>query len=318
MVITHLTRKINHFINCNSHLLTRENPYMQSTWNVPTDQENKLTVESQLVYVMWSQGRAYAGYEAEFEMRTIMAGDGNKIKITCRTKKGKKLEKIEGALYRNRYRGKIVIPEKVNVGDYVYLEAEIPRLKLDSESNLIPVRPPLEVSSMKWSKDEVRRDKEVGLECIFSNGVEDGDEVTVVIYEYDSDGYHDKIVSIPTTIKGNKVDLKWNFIYQEDTDDILTDEEKEKYGGSYNPPEYFFVVIVDNITVGKKQESGLLTFKDWVEIEFLNGKGEPVADVEYELTFADGTTKKGKTTVPEKAVEKDIPPGKVTVNFLLD
>ena len=167
---------------------------------------------------------------------------------------------------------------------------------------------------MKWSKQNVRRDEEVTLSCSFTNGVEEGDEVKVIIYEHDNDGYHDKVVTVPTIVKNNKVELKWEFIYQEDTDDIPTQEELQKYGKSYKPPEYFFVVIVDNVPVGKKQESGLLLFKDWIEIELKTGKGEPVQE-QYTLILPDGTTRKGKLDKNGKAVEKDIPPGKCSIEF---
>ena len=142
---------------------------------------------------------------------------------------------------------------------------------------------------MGWSRDEVGRGEEVELSCVFTNGVEDGDKVTVVIKEYDNDGYHDIVVKIPTTIKKSGISLKWQFIYQEDTDDILTDKERKKYGGSYNPPEYFFVVMVENIPVGTKQESGLLTFRDTIHCTVRKGRAPVATGREYIITTADGT-----------------------------
>lgn len=282
---------------------------MQTTWNVPTDQENKLTVESKLNYIMWSQGRAYAGFEAGFELRTILVGDGARVKITCRNRKGKKLATTGGAVFRNRFRGSVVIPEKVNVGDYVYLEAKLPKLKLKDESNQIPVRAPIEVSSMGWSKDEVGRDEEVELSCVFTGGVEEDDEVTGIIKEYDADGYHDLVVKIPTTIKNSKVSLKWQFIYQEDTDDILTEEEKKKYGGCYNPPEYFFIVMVGTIPVGTKQESGLLTFRDTVLLTVRKGRIPVDTSREYIISTADGQEITKTPDEDGRIVMEKMPPG---------
>ena len=89
---------------------------MNTKHNAPTDQENKITVESQLVYVMWKQGRSYAGFEAEFEVKTILVGNGAKVKVTCKTENGKKLDKAEGSMVLNRFRGKVLIPEKVKPG----------------------------------------------------------------------------------------------------------------------------------------------------------------------------------------------------------
>jgi hypothetical protein len=282
---------------------------MNTTWNVPTDSENKITVESQLVYVMWNQGRAYAGFEAEFEVKTILVGTGAKVKVTCRTQQGKKLGTVEGTICLNRFRGKIVIPEKVKPGDYVYLEAKLPKHGLSEESNHIPVRAPIEVSSMQWSKTEVRRDEEVTLSCNFTNGVEEGDDVTVVIYEYDNDDRHDEVVKIPTVIKNNKVELTWNFLFQDDTDDIPTEGELQKYGKSYNSPEYFFVVMVDRIPVGKNQESGILNFLDFIEFIVADSSGTPITDKPFTITFADGSKRDGTLDSKGCARFDDIPAG---------
>ena len=267
---------------------------MNTTNSVPTDSQQKITVESQLIYALWEQGRAYAGFEAHFEVKTLLVGDGGKVKATLYTDKGKKLGKVEGVMVCNRWRGRIVIPEKVKPDDFVYLEVELPKHRLSLDSNSIPVRPPIEVSSMKWSKSEVHRDEEVMMTCNFTNGVEEGDEVTVIVYEYDNDGNHDPIVKIPTIIKNNKVELKWNYIYQEDTDDIPTEEELQKYGKHYNPPEYFFVVMVDTVPVGSRQESGILRFLDYIEFHVFNHKHVAVADKTYTITFADGKKQDGK------------------------
>jgi hypothetical protein len=288
---------------------------MKSTWSVPTDQENKLTVESQFNFIMWSQGRAYAGFEAEFELRTILVGDGAKVKVTCRTQKGKKLDTVEGAMFRNRFRGAVVIPEKVKVDDYVYLEAELPKLKLDGESNLIPVRPPIEVSSIEWDKKVIHRDEEVKMTCVFTNGVEDDDQVNVIVYEYDEDGCHDKIVSFPTIIKNSKVELKWKFMYQWDTAEIPTEEELSKYGKSYSPPKYFFVVMADSIPVGKNQESGFLEFKDNLSVFLNDDNGEPCSDSEGSIMYPDGTEKDFTLDQDGSYKEDEVLPGRSKISF---
>ncbi len=288
---------------------------MNTKYTVPTDSPQKIVVESQLIYAMWLQGRAYAGFEAEFEVKTILVGDGGKVKVTCRTEKGRKLDKVEGVIVLDRFRGKVLIPENVKVDDYVYLEVELPKHGLSIESNGIPVRPPLEVSSMKWSKSEIRRDEEVKLTCNFTNGVEEGDKVTVIIYEYDNNGNHDVVVKIPTEIKNNKVELDWKFIYQDDTDDIPTEEELKKYGRHYNPPEYFFVVMVDNIPVGKNQESGLLKFKDNLTVELFSEDQSPVSGSECKFLLANGVEINYSTDSNGFVRLNDIVPGPVTVKF---
>jgi hypothetical protein len=53
----------------------------------------------------------------------------------------------------------------------------------------------------------------------------DGENTTIGIFEYDQDGNHDPMDKIEVSVTGNKLETEWKFVYQEDTDDILTDEE---------------------------------------------------------------------------------------------
>jgi len=286
---------------------------MNTTYTVTTDSPSKISVESHLIYVLWMQGRAYAGFEAEFEVKTILVGDGSIVKVTCRTAKGKKLGKVEGATALNRYRGKVLIPESVGPDDYLYLEAELPKHGLKGESNLIPVRPPLEVTSMRWDKTKIYRDETAHLECTFVNGVEDGDRAMVLIFEYDPDGGHDLIVKIPVEISNGKVALDWKFEYQGETGSLSTEYELNAYQKNYRNPEYFFMVAVENIRVGNRQESGLLTFREKLHLQVSDAYGIIMKNEDFEVLFADGVTR--NYTSDDKGFINDdsISPGKFFV-----
>ena len=93
------------------------------------------------------------------------------------------------------------------------------------------------------------------------------------------------------------------------------DEEMQAYGGSYQPPEYFFTVTVGSQEFGKAQESGLLLFKDWMEISFFDQDGEPLAGEKYKVTLADGTILDGELDGDGLARIEDVPPGPVQVEF---
>ena len=97
------------------------------TYTKSSDETHKIQVESRLIYAIWSQPRAHAGQETGVEVRTSFVGEGAKIKITCYTEKGKTLDKVEGAILNNRYKGKIMIPEKIKPDDMIYFEAELPK-----------------------------------------------------------------------------------------------------------------------------------------------------------------------------------------------
>ena len=73
--------------------------------------------------------------------------------------------------------------------------------------------------------------------------------------------------------------------------------------------------MVDNLTIGKKQESGLLTYKDWVELVYRDSTGNPVPDLNYTITLADGSTKEGTLDAEGKARIEDIPPGPLSITY---
>ena len=102
--------------------------------------------------------------------------------------------------------------------------------------------------------------------------------------------------------------MQWQFQYVDDTDDIPTAEESER---GYNPPEYFFKVIIGCA----EARSELLQFRDWVEIELKDEDGNPMADQDYVIHLPDGKEKKGKLDGQGRAVERDLPPGRYHVEF---
>jgi hypothetical protein len=279
-----------------------------------TDSEHKIKLDSKLIYAAWRTGFAPAGQTVEFEVMTAFVGDGASIKIKGKNDGGKKLGKIKDKIKNNKYIGSFEIPENAEIDDLVYFEVKLSKNGLTGESNKIPVTPPITVTNMKWSEKEARRGDVLTLSAAVS-GCPDDTEVKIIIYEYDNDKAHDRIVELPATVKEEKIEVKWEYEYHEDTDEVPTEEELQQYGQSYNPPEYFFVIEINGQKFGKEQESKLLTFKDYIEIELKNQLGELVPNEEYVLTLPDGTERKGKLDDAGKAVERDVPPGKCSIKF---
>lgn len=279
-----------------------------------TDTKHKIKLESSLISASWCSGKAIAGQIATFEVRTAFVGEGAPIKIKGKSEKGKKLGKIKDVIKRNKYVGELEIPEDTELDDMVYFEVELPKNDLEGESNRIPVFPPVQVFNLKWSAKEARRGDILTLSADV-NGLRDHAEVTVIIYEYDRDNTHDKIVELPATVMNKKIELQWEYEYHEDTDEIPTQEELDQYGEQYNPPEYFFTVKVEDTEFGVKQESGLLEFKDWIELELKERDGTPIANARYVVRFADGTEREGSLDENARARLEDIPPGPYRVDF---
>lgn len=230
---------------------------MPTTFNKSTDQEHKEKVDSNLIYALWKSGCARGGAEADFEIRTSFVGQGAKIEITVKGDDYGKIEKIKDKIYNNRFNSSVEIPEDIKPGEDVWFEVKLSKQSLKGESNAIPGMPQPLLVKMQWDKKEARRGDILRLQAEFEQ-IEEEADATVIIMEYDQDGNHDKIATIPTTIMNRKLDLQWEYEYHEDTDEIATDEELQKYGNSYNPPEYFFVVVIDGAKFGEEQESGIL------------------------------------------------------------
>ncbi len=170
---------------------------------------------------------------------------------------------------------------------------------------------PINVINLSWNADAARRDETLNLTADVS-GVEDGTNAVIEIYEYDADGEHDFIKKIETTVKDSKINVKWDYEYTEDTDEIPTEEESEK---GYNPPEYFFVIELEGERFGDENEPGLLEFKDYIELKITDEDGDPIPDLEFILYLPDKSEIKGKLNSEGYAKVDNVPPGKYFVEF---
>ncbi len=287
-----------------------------SSYQLQTDTTHKIKLESHLIYALWMYKRAHAGQEAQLEVKTSLVGNGAKIKITCKNDSGKKLDKVEGVVFNNKYEGTVLIPDTIKPDEMVFFEAELPKHGLKGESNLIPVRPAIQVTKTQWDRAEVKRKDVVTLTCQFQSGVEDGDDAIVLIFEHNPNSCDIKIVSIPTVIKGNKIEMQWEFDYQDDTAQIPTDNEMQKYKKNYANPHYYFVVVVDGVKIGEHQESGLMRFKETVEIAYVDESGAQVGGIDYIIHLPDGTQRRGTTNDRGNVSENNVIPGKLQIEFL--
>jgi hypothetical protein len=70
-----------------------------------------------------------------------------------------------------------------------------------------------------------------------------------------------------------------------------------------------------NYEYGLEQQSGLLTFKDYLEIELADEYGNRSADEKYKVILPDGSKKEGTLDENGYAKIEDIPPGRVSIEF---
>ena len=287
---------------------------MELKFTKSTDAEHKIKLDSILIASDWRSGAAFAGQAVEFEVRTALVGEGAPVKVTGKSEKGENLGKVSGEMRGNSFIGEFEIPADAELGDQVYFEVKLSKNSLDGESGRIPVQPVAVVSNLKWSAKEARRGDTLTLTADVA-GVAPETEAAITIYEHDQDGVHDRIVELPAKVVGGKIEVEWAYEYHEDSDEIPTEEELQKYSRKYNHPEYFFTIKFAKTEFGLDQESGLLKFKDWKEIVFLDREGQPREDEKYLVRFADGTTRDGKLDADGFVRIEDVPPGPIRVEF---
>ncbi len=166
----------------------------------------------------------------------------------------------------------------------------------------------MSVTNARWSEEDARAGDTVTLTADVE-GFDPGTPVVLKIYEQDVGGADDYVATIETETQGDSVEAEWEYVYTEDTDDVMTQEETR---GGYSSPEYYF-----EVTVGQsKARSGLLRYKDYIEIELKDADDEPVADREYFLYLPSGEVRRGRLDANGYAREDNVPPGHCGVRFL--
>ncbi len=161
------------------------------------------------------------------------------------------------------------------------------------------------VSNAQWSKDKADVGEKVKLTADVE-GFEDGTAATIEIYKRDIIGADAVIDTIETKVKNKKVEAEWEYKYPEDEDESENAEIK-----GYSSPEYYFCVIIGRV----KAKSGLLGYKDWIEIELKDEVNNPIANEDYIIYLSNGEIRKGKLNSKGYKKEENIPPGNCIIKF---
>lgn len=164
------------------------------------------------------------------------------------------------------------------------------------------------VHNARWSTDKAKVGDRVKLTADV-RGYASGTKAVFQIWEKDINSPDDRITRIETKTKGDKVETQWEYQYAEDVDDIQTERESKK---GYSAPEYYFTVKVEK----SKAKSGLLEYKDWIEIELKDENGNPMAEEEYILRLTNGEIRNGKLDKNGYKKEENIPPTTCKVEFV--
>lgn len=276
-----------------------------SEYEGQTDQVHEIKLSSAINQATWDRPMAWVKGKVRILVYTHFVGNGSDIRITIRNKSGRRLDRIDGKVNSNRFREIWTVSDKAK--EAVYFEAELKKHGLKEKSEEMEIIPPIEITNAKWNQPEARRGDILKLTADVKN-VPDGTEALIEIYEHDADSAHDFITKLSVLVESKKVEVEWEYEYHEDVDEIPTAEESER---GYNPPEYFFRVKIG----GSSEDSDRLEFKDYIEIQLKEFGDAPVADLEYTLHLPDNSQRQGQLDELGYAMEEDIPPGRVRVEF---
>lgn len=266
-----------------------------------TNKKTEIKLESDINRIIWTAGTGCPGGKVGLEIETQFIGVNSEIAVEISDKSGKKFDTIKKKIYGNKLWLEITVPEKAK--DELYAEVKLSKHVIFKKSRGLYLFPFVDIKNLKWDKQEAKRGDILKLTADIK-GLADGNEAEVQIWEHDADLAHDLVTKFPVTIRNQKIEADWEFEYVDDTDDIPTQEENEN---GYQWPEYFFRVVC----AGKSADSGLLKFKDWVDITVKDKLGIPITNKKYKLIFPDGTEKQGKLDEEGKIRIEDIPPGKI-------
>lgn len=163
------------------------------------------------------------------------------------------------------------------------------------------------VSNAKWSKDKAEVGEKVKLTAEVE-GFEDGTPALFLIYKRDIKGPDVVVLRMEKNVQAKKLEAEWEFQLEDLKGDRWKNYDERK---AYSSPVYYFDIIVANCVA----HSGLLEYKDYIELELKDVNGDACANEEFIVYGPNGQVKKDKLdSNGRKKIEK-IVPGKYFVRY---
>ena len=270
-----------------------------------TDETHRVTLPSAIEQVLWTLPRCAPGGMVGLEVFTTYVGNNADMQIELSDEGGSQHGTFADKIYTNGFQAQIRVP--LPAREALYATVRLPAHGLEMTSPPLPLTAPIRITNAQWSQPEARHGDLLTLTADLE-GAPDGMEGEIIIFEHDAAGAHDLITQLPVLVEQNRVEVEWEFEYHEDTDDIPMEEESES---GYQPPEYFFRARVSGVYA----DSPLLLFKDWIEIRLSNYDNRYMAHPTYILHLPDGSQRQGELDDEGCAIEEDVPPGRVRIEF---
>jgi uncharacterized Zn-binding protein involved in type VI secretion len=181
--------------------------------------------------------------------------------------------------------GQVVAVGTVFIGE-TGAGAPKPATQQTAERKLVEAKfgQPGKIIKARWEKDQAECGEEVKL-IVDVEDFDDGTPVKFTVWEEDAKGKFDLITEIEEKIRGNKVETAWKYSITEEKGKLRKEIE-----GAEEEPVFFFAVDIE----GSEAKSQALKLTYLLEIDLEVKRGEPLDDVNFTITFADGSERSGK------------------------
>lgn len=157
-----------------------------------------------------------------------------------------------------------------------------------------------------WSKKEARDGEKVKMQAE-AIGMSSGVKAEFEVWKKDI-GRAESIIDVikDVSVSGGKAEAEWTYEFgDEDFDENDTRPE------GFSSPQFFFIVRME----GVQQRSGMLDYKDFIEIQLTDEDDKAVGGIGYRAFLPNGEVRKGKLDGDGYAKIKNVRPGKVRIEF---
>jgi uncharacterized Zn-binding protein involved in type VI secretion len=163
------------------------------------------------------------------------------------------------------------------------------------------------VMAAEWSTESAKVGDTVTLKAK-TTGIESGEKATLEIYIKDAKFADHMLTGIDTKVDGDKIEAEWELEIDEA---LLEDQEgKEKQGG-YSSPLFYFIAKAG----GAMARSGLLKYKDYIELELKDKEDKPIGGAGYKVFLQNGEIRSGTLDKDGYAKVEKVPPGWSRVTY---
>jgi hypothetical protein len=277
-----------------------------STYRGDTNTLHHIELPSSIEQIVWSRAMASPGGEVALGVFTRFIGNGAELQIELSDNSGKQIATLKEKLAGNRFWTSVIIPE--NARDALFADVKLQKHGLSKRSPALVLTPPVKITDVKWDKEEIHRGEKATLTAMVE-GVPDGMEAEISIWENDEDGAHELVTKFPVIVRDGQIEAEWEFEYTGNIDEDIAC--LEDYETDFKTPNYFFRVTINGINT----ESNLLAFKGWIGIELVDSVGNTVPHERFILLFTNGLKIEGTLDENGRAVVMGVEEGSCTVFF---